>query len=79
MDQADRHLSIFDEETRAMPLGKIKALLLKLGLFGFLFFLVKGLLWLAVLGFISVFLEHRAIDSITDLGFWSQIFYETRI
>jgi hypothetical protein len=39
-----------------MPPGKIKALLLKLGLFGFLFFLVKGLLWIAVLWFgISLF------------------------
>ena len=48
---ADLHLFIFDEETSVMFSGKIKAWLLKLGLFGFLFFLVKGLLWIAVLWF----------------------------
>ena len=48
---ADYHLFIYDEETRAMSSGKIKALLLKLGLFGFLFFLIKGLLWIAVFWF----------------------------
>ena len=56
-----------------MSPGKIRALLLKFGLFGFLFFLVKGLLWIAVLWFgISTkffFLEPRAIYSITDLNF----------
>ena len=53
---ADHYLFIFDEETRAMSSGRIKAWLLKLGLFGFLFFLVKGLLWIAVLWFgVSLF------------------------
>jgi hypothetical protein len=56
LSDANHHLFIFDEETRAMSSGKIKAWLLKLGLFGFLFFLVKGLLWIAVLWFgVSLF------------------------
>jgi hypothetical protein len=34
-----------------MSLDKMKSWLLKLGLIGFLFFFVKGLLWIAVLWF----------------------------
>ncbi len=52
----DHYRFTFDGRNRAMSSGKIKAWLLKLGLFGFLFFLAKGLLWIAVLWFgVSLF------------------------
>jgi len=56
LSNADRHRLNFDLETRAMSLRKIKSLLIRLGFFGFLFFLIKGFLWIAVLWFgVSLF------------------------
>ena len=45
------HAIFSDDVRKAMSIRKIKAWLLKLGLVGFMFFFVKGLLWIAVLWF----------------------------
>ena len=56
-----------------MSWDKMKSWLLKLGLIGFLFFFVKGLLWIAVLWFGVIFsvsiAQNERLDAKSPTGF----------